>query len=580
MKSKKRKSDSRQAAAVMPVTPARSGALYWVLAALGAFVAALIAYWPALRGEFVFDDMMLPFTAVEFSNAPLLHWVAGTRPVLMLSFWANYAVSGLEPMPYHFMNVVLHAAAAIFVFLVVRQILANAGESGTRREWLAGFAAGVFLLHPIQTESVAYVASRSEVLSVSLFYAAFGLFLYRRRNGIGWLDSIAVLTLFGAAVTTKEHAAVLPALLLLTDYYWNPPFSFAGIRRNWRLYSLTVAGATAASMWVLRVLRESDTAGLQLKEANWYEYLLTQGREIWLYLRLFLFPFGLNVDHDVPFSRGPLDGGAIFGLAALLGVAIAAIVYRKRYPLASYGMLMFFLLIAPTSSFIPIMDPVAERRMYLPIVGLLFVVLEAVRRLAVRRRETAWACAAVCLVLLVATNARSQVWSAAVPLWEDAVSKSPRKYRPHFQLAFAYQSQGRCADAIRHYNAAGEVARSPQYNLFLDWALAYDCLGDQSKGIEKLERALQIMPNAHVYSIMGMLYGKQGKSKEALAALDTAIQLDPNFQPAWVYRGAVYGSSSQFEKAVEAYRQALALNPNDEGARRGLALVQAQLRGR
>lgn len=579
MKSKKRKFDSRQAVAE-PVKTVRWGALHWAAAAFGTFVAALIAYWPALRGEFVLDDMVLPFTAVEYANAPLLHWIAGTRPVLMLSFWANYATSGLDPMPFHFTNVVLHVAAAIFVFLVVRQILESAGESGTRRDWLAGFAGAIFLLHPIQTESVAYVASRSEVLSVSLLYAAFALFLYRRRHGIGWLDSIVVLALFGAAVTTKEHAAVLPALLLLTDYYWNPPFSFAGIRKNWRLYSLTVAGGAAASMWVLRVLRESDTAGLKLAEANWYEYFLTQGRVIWLYLRLFLFPFGLNVDHDVPFSRGPLDGGATFGIAALLALAIAAIVYRKRYPLASYGVLMFFLLLAPTSSFIPILDPAAERRMYLPIVGLLFVVLEAVRTLSVRRRETAWACALVCLVLLVATNVRSQVWSGPVPLWEDAVAKSPRKYRPHFQLAFAYQSQGRCADAIRHYTVAGEVARSPQYNLFLDWGLAYDCLGDQSKGIEKLERALQIMPNAHVYSIMGMLYGKQGKSKEALAALDTAIQLDPNFQPAWVYRGAVYGSSSQFEKAVEAYRQALALNPNDDGARRGLALVQSQLRGR
>lgn len=579
MKSKKHRTDSKQVAAV-PVKTHRWGAFHWALTAVGAFVAAFIAYWPALRGEFVLDDMMLPFTAVEFANAPLSHWIAGTRPVLMLSFWANYAASGLNPLPFHVTNVILHAVAAILVFLVVRHILGSAGESGTRRDWLAAFAGAVFLLHPIQTESVAYVASRSEVLSVSLFYAAFALFLYRRRNGIGWLDSVAVLALFGAAVTTKEHAAVLPVLLLLTDYYWNPPFSLVGIKRNWRLYSLTVLGAAAASMWVVRILRESDTAGLNVAGVNWYEYLLTQGRVIWLYLRLFLFPFGLNVDHDVPFSRGPLDGGAIFGLAALLAVAIAAIVYRKRFPLASYGVLMFLLLIAPTSSFVPIMDPAAERRMYLPIVGLLFVVLEFARRISVRRRELAWAGAAVCVLLLFATNARSHVWSGPLPLWEDAAAKSPRKYRPRFQLAFAQYAQGRCAEAIRQYEIAGQLTQSPQYNFYLDWALAYDCAGEQSKGIEKLQRALQIMPNAHVYSILGMLYGKQGKSKEALAALDTAIQLDPGFQPAWVYRGAVYGSSNQFEKAVEAYRQALALNPNDEGARRGLALVEAQLRGR
>src|SRR5438105_3539524 len=84
---------------------------------------------------------------------------------------------------------------------------------------LAGFAAGLFLLHPLQTESVSYIASRSETLSVFFFLAAFTVFLYRKSNSVSFMTAIAVLALFGGACLSKEHTAVLPALLLLTDYY-------------------------------------------------------------------------------------------------------------------------------------------------------------------------------------------------------------------------------------------------------------------------------------------------------------------------------------------------------------------------
>lgn len=580
MKNRKRRSDTRAPQHVTPATAAPPAAT-WRFGVLAAAVAALIAYLPTIRAEFVFDDFYLPFTAQEYASADLIHWMAGVRPVLMFSFWANYVVSGLDPFAYHFTNILLHIAAGLLVFVAVRRVLGLAGEGGARSGWLAAFASAVFLLHPLQTESVAYVASRSELLSVTLFIGAFAIFLHRRREAVGWFASVLIIAIFGAAVTTKEHAAMLPMLLLLTDYYWNPPFSFAGMKRNWRLYGMIAAGGAAASFWVVRILRSSDTAGFNVAGVSPYEYFLTQCRVIWLYVRLFLFPVGLNVDHDIPFSRGPLDGGAIFGLTALLAVAAAAIVYHKRYPLGSYGVLTFFLLLAPTSSFIPILDPSAERRMYLPFIGLLFVVLEGVRRLRVSRTAVAYACAGVCALLAVATYSRAEVWSNALSLWSDAAAKSPRKYRPNFQVAYAYYQRKRCPEALPYFEVAAKAARGDEeYPLLLDWALAYDCAGNPAKAIKKLERGAAMSRNAHVYALIGMVHGKAQKTKEALAALDTAMQLDPNFQPTYVYRGAVYASSGEFEKALPEYRRALALKPDDSGARQGLSYVLSQIKAR
>lgn len=305
---------------------------HYAAAALAALVILLEVYGPALRGSFVFDDLYLPFTWQEFGNAGVRRWLAGVRPLLMLSFWVNYRLSNLEPYSYHLFNVFFHFLTGVLVFAVVRRLLSWTGTSGLARDALAAFAAALFLLHPVQTESVAYVASRSEVMSVMFFYAAFAVFLYRRSNAISWLAAAGVLLLFGAAVSTKEHTAVLPFALLLTDYYFNPGFSFRGIRGNWRLYALLAAAGGLAARMILHLLRTADTAGFAIKEFTWVQYFFTECRAIWVYIRLFLLPYGQNADPDFSPSRTLLQHGAMFGLLGLAALAAAAIWYRRRFP--------------------------------------------------------------------------------------------------------------------------------------------------------------------------------------------------------------------------------------------------------
>lgn len=575
MKSSKRKQRAQSAPAAAPRMLSQPA---WFLGLAAAALATVIAYWPAIRAEFVFDDFVLPFTQIEFAQAGLSRWLAGTRPVLMLSFWANFVTSGLQPFAYHLTNVVLHLAAGLLVFVITRRLLGLAGEDGARRDWLAVAGASLFLLHPIQTESVAYVASRSELLSVSLCFAAFAVFLHAAPGGIGWFRSLAVLVLFGAAVTTKEHVAVMPALFLLADYYWNPAFSFSGMKRNWRLYGMMAVGAAGAGFWVARILGQSDTAGLGVKGISPYEYFLTQGRVIWMYLRLYVLPVGQNVDHDIPLSRGPLEGGAMIGIVALAAVLVAAIVYRKKYPLGSFGTLVFLLLLAPTSSFLPILDVSAERRMYLPSIGLILVVLEIVRRLRVGGAVLRYGCAGVLGALFLATFARAGVWSNALSLWEDSVSKSPGKYRPEVSVGQALRQRGRCKEAIAHFEAASRVglSREQEYTLLLDRGLAHDCAGDPAAAIERLKEAASISRNGHVYSLLGYVYGKHGRNSEALEALDTAEKLAPNWHFTYVYRGNVYAALGEHGKAEADFRRALALEPGEPTARRGLAAIEAR----
>ncbi len=544
----------------------------WLAAALVAAAAAYAAYGPALDGPFVFDDLSQPFLRPDSGSQVLSYWLRGVRPVLSLTFWLNLRLSGVQPYSYHLLNLLLHLGASVLAFLVARKLLDRVGESGWRREVLAVFAGGLFLLHPVQTESVAYVASRSECLSVFLFYAAFAVFLYRRTPGISFPTAAAVLALFGAACLSKEHTVILPALLLVTDYYWNPGFSFKGALGNWRLYLPMAAAGAAGGAYVRLILSQADTAGFRLPGLSWDQYFLTQCRAIWVYLRLYVLPFGQNIDPEFPISRHIVEHGAAIGLTGLAALIGAAIWWRRRAPLASYGVLAFLLLLAPTSSFLPIRDPLAERRLYLPMIGLLLATVDLARRWKTTRSTLAGTLAAVLAAAGLLTWQRNHVWGDPIALWGDTAAKSPHKARPHFQLAYAYYSAGRCPEAAREYAETSRLEK-PDQRLLIDWALAHDCAGQTGEALAKLLEAARFYPQAHAWALIGMIHGKQGRAAEALDALARAEAYDARFAMTYFYRGNVFAAAGDGARAAGEYHRALSLNPDLQAARDALGAL-------
>ncbi|MEO7650020.1 MAG: hypothetical protein ABIZ80_06100, partial [Bryobacteraceae bacterium] len=442
---------------------------------------------------------------------------------------------------------------------------------------LALFSGALFLLHPVQTEAVAYIAGRSDCLSTLFFFGAFALFLYRKSEAVTWPAAAGVLAIFVLAIGSKENTIVLPAVLLLTDYFWNPGFRLEGIRRNWKLYVPIATGALAGAIFVLRRIGRADSAGFGIKDLKPIEYFYTQCRVLFSYLRLFLLPAGQTVDYDYAISQTPLEHGAAVGLLLLIAITGSAIYYRKRFPLAAYGWLLFLILLAPTSSFVPIRDPIAERRLYLSMLGLLLIAAEFLGRIRVSNAVLSAGLCGIVAVAGAASFSRNHVWSGPIPLWEDAVFKSPGKARAHFQLAYAYYEAGRCQEALGHYQKVSQLEK-PDYRLLVDWALAYNCLELPREAMAKLEEAAALEKTAHVYALIGMIYGKERKQAEALQALDKAIAIDPSFDMSYVYRGNVFQTADDWEAAAREYRRGLEINPSNQVARdalnRALALLQ------
>jgi len=551
----------------------------WLIGAI-LFAAALaltfIVYAPSLNGDFVFDDRTLPMMRPNAAKLSLRHGWLGARPLLMFTYWLNYKSSGLDPAPYHAVNLVLHAACAVLVFFIARRILQWAGIGARERFGAALFGAGLFLLHPVQTEAVSYIASRSEDLSVFCFLAALTLFFYRRSIAIGVPTALGILVLYLCAMTSKEHTAMLPAVLLLTDYFWNPGFSLKGIWRNWKLYVPIAFGAVAGALLFRSYLTQGSNAGFGLRDFTWTQYLFTQFRALCVYLRLFLLPFGQSVDYDFPLSHNLLQYGAVFYGIFLLALFVCAIYFRKRYPVACYGFFVALLLFAPTSSVMPIKDTLAERRMYLPFIGLVLIVCDVVTRIRVNRNYLAAAEAAICIVLAVLAFQRNGVWVSMESLWHDAYRKNPENARALMGLGDGYAAEGKCADAIPYFQKA--VQLDPEYRNVFNLAGAYDCSGQATEALIGYRNALKIKPSADAWVHIALLQMKSGQYDDAYRSLDTAQSIQPGDKDIYNYRGILDLAESRFDHAQNQFQSVLTNNPGDAMAARGVGLAQNHVR--
>ena len=538
---------------------------------LAAAVVGAMLYSPAFHGGFVFDDDTLPFRT-GIHDASLGAWLTGVRPFLMLSYWANYQISGEDPYSYHALNLLIHAVNTSLVFVVLWRLLSRSGWRRSKAYAASILGATVFLIHPLATESVSYIAGRSEALAALFMLLAYVVFLGGNSEPILWRRSILVLMLFCVAVATKEHAVAFAGVLLLTDLSWPQPFSMEGVRRNRRLYLLMIPGMVLAAAWVARVLNGAESAGFSFKGFTWYQYALTEARAIFAYIRLAVIPLGQSVDHDFPVSRTLTDYGGIFYIALLVALVLTAILYRARYPLACFGLLLFLVLLAPTSSVIPIADPLVERRMYLPMLGLILIVCQFASRLQ-------WSTGLVSLVaVMLVTFAglcyeRNRLWGKPEQVWASAARESTSKGRPYLGLAESLIAGNRCADAIP-YLERGEQLMPRDFAIQLAWGKILECEGKHENALKRLERAAEILPNSFVYQLIGLLDSEMGRTEQAGSALRKAEQLGPGNSAAHSALGLWYESVGNTAEAEREYRAALAIYTYSTEARAGLARIQ------
>jgi protein O-mannosyl-transferase len=540
------------------------------IACLSAFLGILYLYSPALNGHFIFDDRSLPFCQIA-REGPLSSWISGGRPLLMFSYWLNYRFWGEAPFSYHFVNLLIHFINTGLVYLVLSRLLTKAGWSQRRTLVASIIGALAFAIHPLQTESVSYVSGRSESL-VSLFLLlAYVVFLYRRKESISWWEALLVLVLFGLGLKTKENAISLAGILILTDLFWPTPFSLRGLRRNWRLYCLMVPGVIAAAVLVFRSLATAQSAGFSVVTFKWYQYGFTQARAIFTYIRLVVFPVGQSLDQDYPTSHTIMEHGAIYYMILLVALVVVSVIWRRRYPLFCFGLLMFLIWLAPTSSIIPIDDALVERRMYLPLVGLILIGCEVGSRLRLSAASGACILALIGLVFGNLCYGRNQLWGQPDRLLEMAAAKAVYNPRPLLNFTEILIRHSRC-DLAPSYLERAERTLPNNYYVNAAWGRTLACLGHFDQAIQRLQAAARLRPCSQVYEWMGLVYGQMGLLEQAGIVLKKAVELGPNSESAHGSLALWYEKINNFAAAEQEYRRALSLDHTDSWAQ--IALIR------
>jgi protein O-mannosyl-transferase len=499
----------------------------WVAGTFGfaSLILAFFLYRPALGGPFMFDDLGLPFSQPAAANQPLNSWLAGVRPVLMLSYWLDFQIAGRSHAAYHATNVLLHAANSVLVLLLFWSVLRLQPIQAGRALLCATAAAGIFLIHPLQTESVAYIAGRSELVCGFFVLSALTLFCWTISETISWRTAAAILVLYGAACLSKEQAAVLPAVLLAADIVFGQRSPAQALRRGVRLYGPLAAAGVLAVIGVASVLARSTSAGFNVTGFQWYEYLFTQPTVWLLYLRLAVFPFGQNADYDLDPARSFFQFDVIVSLIALLIAAYFVWRMRRSWPLAAGGLLVFAILLAPTSSFVPIQDLAAERRMYLPLVGLLFAFVQFLANVRASEAVTAGLVAAG-LVFSALTYERAKVWSSDVALWSDIVRNAPEKPRGYTHLVLAYVRAKRCSEAVTvAEKAPGAVRSGPEFLGALGHA--YTCDKKLDQAVKAFEMAAHNGPSVGRLLALSSAYRAVQRFDDAAATEVKATSLPP-----------------------------------------------------
>jgi len=544
---------------------------------LGLFLAAFVLYAGSLGGPFLFDDFDLFEARSAMRQKAWQQIIASPRPLLVSSFALSHWLSGTSPFGFHLVSVLLHALNTLILWGIARRICASPGLAGwlapAARNTLALFVPLLFLATPVQTESVAYISSRSELLAATFYLAALLVFLSSWRERHRWLTAALVTILYAGSVTSKQHGLTLPGAILLADYFLLAESDWRRMRKNWPVYALLLAAMTAGGFLVVGGLLRATSAGFALAEVRWTDYLFTQFRMYFLYLSLLAVPFGLNVDYDIAPSRSLFEQGSWLALAGILALAAGAIHFRRRFVLASFGVLFFFLTLSPTSSFFPLLDYAAERRLYLPSAGFFLAALALAFQWWWPRRALSLTLGGIVLLYGAGTCARNRVWQDSLALWQDAVEKSPNKWRGHNNLGNEYTKLARFEEAVRCFQTAARLVRPDTK----EHAEILSSLGSTfanrqmyAQAAETYRKALKISPDiSHLWTNLAIAEIRLQKPA-GWQYFQKAMDLNYLAWEPYLARANMYSQLGRFDEAIADYQQVLRRVPEHADAQYNL----------
>jgi protein O-mannosyl-transferase len=496
------------------------------------------------------------------------------RPLRSVSYVIAYGLYGLNPSYYHLQAIVVHLICTALVFHVTLSLW-------SRRD-LAFFTAALFGLHPAHVESVAFAAASFDLVGVVFFFASVLLFLKAAKPGIRHFALLVLLGLFG--FFTYEITLTLPALLLLCLFFE----AKYKVRRMGKISGVALAFAAAAAYLALRFIVLGIGGRGGYVGGDLIQTALLMVKALFMYMKLMVFPVGLSVDHIIPpgvssightnpqsmvLDQSVFDVDFIGSAAAILAAAALAAYCFRRRPVVSFGILWFFIALAPVSNIIPLGRGTifAERYLYIPSYGICLVIAEIVTKMWAHQAHRKFLTAAAALALVLAgaaTYSRNADWKDEMTLWTKTVETTPQSVLAAHNLGVAYDRAGNASAAMGWYLAAIRI--NPEFeppHTFL--GIAYGRMGLAGQATDELKHSVRIQPQRpRGHYNLGLAYLLANSTDKAVDEFEATIKLEPSFpgareQLARAYdvQGTGYAQRGDWASAAESYRKAAAISP-------------------
>ncbi len=606
-----------------PAVPDVSGAVppvpWWMPIVL--LLAGAAVYLNSLTAPFILDDDQILLALADLRDGELANFLLSTRRVLVhLTMWLNHRIGGTDPLGYHLFNTGVHLVAGLALFGIVRRTLhlpLLRDRFAPTANLLAFATALLWLVHPLNTQAVTYTIQRSESMMGVFFlltvYAAIR-HLEASRAGL-WFIIATVCSVAG--MLSKEVMVAAPVLIVLYDWCFTREPIAALLRRRGLLYA--VLFATIAVLLIPQP-HAAASAGFAYESLTPWQYALTQPLIVLKYLKLSVWPHPLVLDHMHPAQHTLFDRANVPWAISLIQLVAPIVIVLAMAAVTVHGLVRrrtwvflpawFFIILAPTSSILPIADIMVEHRMYLSLIAVVFGLLLIVHTFLHRRanatpRTFAIALIVPALVLSGMTINRNNDYRSRLTIWQTVVDRRPHNPRGWHHLGSAWFAAGDFNRAYECWRRTVELGPRSFPEAYLNLARIELDRGDPVAAIDWLDRALTIKPDDLDFHVaLGIAQMAQNNRDAAVAAfehvlrddtvrptdprrararaanalagihirernfdaaeqsLEQALTFDPQLVDAHVNRGTMLAMNNRFAEAIEAWRGALAIDPD------------------
>lgn len=559
----KPKKNTQEKSAVSPVGEVTKVSTIPTWAPLAVILFTALLYIPALQNGFTdFDDnfyvtrnpLLADFSLHGVKVIFTSFYYSNYHPLTIFTYLLEYKWFGLNPMPYHLVNVLLHLFNTWLVFKLAEQLSSN--------KTVAVIVCALFAIHPMHVESVAWISELKDMLYTCFFLLSTIYYLHYTGNGRPTRQYLAAIAFFILSLLSKSAAVTLPVLLIAIDVYKGRRIGMKLLTDKipFLLLSVTFGIVNIISFKSAGTLNESVVSYGFINRIFLFTYAVQS------YVLRVVVPFSLSAMHHYPPVKDgmlPWQYYASFPIVLIISwLTLKAVQLRKE---TWFGASFFLIAISVMLQIISFSSHLfAERYTYVAYIGLFYIAAQWITKIGLVKWKNATL--AVCAVFAIAyagqSWARIGTWKDSMTLFNDMVEKEPDVYFGYYMRGNAEKSAGDLQAAMTDYNTA--INLNPNFeDIFYNRAILHNALGNAKAAIQDYSNSIRLNPKLpDAYNNRGWAYFQLGDTAAALKDIDQAIMLKPEYAEAYNNRGWICSQSGKTKEALQNYDKAIAVNPS------------------